>query len=120
MQFFSIIRIVGILVMCFSFTMLVPATVALIYGDGGGRAFLEAFALNFMVGTLLWWLCRDNKNKLRSREGFLIVVLFWVVLGLLGAVPFIILENPDLNVAESIFESFRLNYNGCNRHHRLR
>ncbi len=92
--------------MCFSFTMLVPATVALIYGDGGGRAFLEAFALNFMVGTLLWWLCRDNKNELRSREGFLIVVLFWVVLGLLGAVPFIILENPDLNVAESIFESF--------------
>ncbi len=36
----------------------------------------------------------------------MIVVLFWVVLGLLGAVPFIILENPDLNVAESIFESF--------------
>ncbi|MEG9499839.1 TrkH family potassium uptake protein [Mannheimia indoligenes] len=106
MQFFSIIRIVGILVMCFSFTMLVPATVALIYGDGGGRAFLEAFALNFLVGTLLWWLCRHNKNELRSREGFLIVVLFWVVLGLLGAVPFIILENPDLNVAESIFESF--------------
>lgn len=47
----------------FSFTMLVPATVALIYGDGGGRAFLEAFALNFMVGTLLWWLCRDNKTS---------------------------------------------------------
>lgn len=106
MQFFSIIRIVGILVMCFSSTMLVPATVALIYGDGGGRAFLEAFLLNFVVGTLLWWFCRNNKNELRSREGFLIVVLFWVVLGLLGAVPFMILETPDLNMAESIFESF--------------
>lgn len=86
--------------------MLVPAFVALIYGDGGGRAFIEAFVLNFGVGTVLWWLCRKHKNELRSREGFLIVVLFWVVLGSLGAVPFILLENPDLNFSESIFESF--------------
>ncbi|QGM81500.1 TrkH family potassium uptake protein [Otariodibacter oris] len=106
MQFLSIIRIVGILVMLFSFTMLVPASVALIYGDGGGRAFLEAFLLNFVVGTVLWWFCRDYKYELRSREGFLIVVLFWVVLGSLGAVPFILLERPNLNFAESIFESF--------------
>lgn len=106
MQFLSIIRIVGILVMCFSFTMLVPAFVALIYGDGGGRSFLEAFLLNFSVGTILWWFCRNNKQELRSREGFLIVVLFWVVLGSLGAVPFILLENPDLNFSQSIFESF--------------
>lgn len=106
MQLFSIVRIVGILVMCFSFTMLVPAVVALIYGDGGGGAFMEAFMLNFCVGTLLWWFCRSHKNELRAREGFLIVVLFWVVLGTLGAVPFILLEQPDLNFSESIFESF--------------
>lgn len=106
MQFLSILRIVGILVMCFSFTMLVPAFVALIYGDGGGRAFLEAFVLNFSLGTALWWFCRKHRQELRAREGFLIVVLFWVVLGSLGAVPFIILEKPDLNFSESIFESF--------------
>lgn len=106
MQFLSIIRIVGILVMCFSFTMLVPAFVALIYGDGGGKSFLEAFVLTFSVGTVLWWLCRQHKYELRSREGFLIVVLFWVVLGSLGAVPFILLENPDLNFSQSMFESF--------------
>ncbi|OOR99068.1 potassium transporter [Haemophilus paracuniculus] len=106
MQFFTIMRIVGILVMSFSFTMLVPAFVALIYDDGGGRAFLEAFLLNFTVGAVLWWFCRKHKNELRSREGFLIVVLFWVVLGSLGAVPFILLEKPDLNFSESVFESF--------------
>ncbi|EFM89247.1 trk-type K+ transport system, membrane component [Actinobacillus pleuropneumoniae] len=106
MQFLSILRIVGILVMSFSFTMLLPAFVALIYGDGGGREFLQSFLLTFSVGTLLWWFSRNQKNELRSREGFLIVVLFWVVLGSLGAVPFIILEHPDLNFSESIFESF--------------
>lgn len=92
--------------MSFSFTMLVPAFVALIYGDGGGRAFIEAFLLNFSVGSGLWWFCRHARQALRAREGFLIVVLFWVVLGSLGAVPFILLENPDLNFSESIFESF--------------
>lgn len=106
MQFFSIIRIVGILVMSFSFAMLLPAFVALLYGDGGGRAFVEAFLLNFSVGTGLWWFCRHSRQPLRAREGFLIVVLFWVVLGLLGAVPFILLDNPDLNFSASIFESF--------------
>lgn len=106
MQFFSILRIMGVLMMSFSFTMLVPAGVALIYGDGGGRAFIEAFLLNFSVGLVLWWFCRQHKNELRAREGFLLVVLFWVVLGSLGAVPFILLEQPDLNFTESIFESF--------------
>ena len=99
-------RIVGFLVMSFSFTMLLPAFVALIYDDGGGRAFLEAFMLNFLVGAVIWWLCRHEKSELRSREGFLIVVLFWVVLGTLGAVPFIILDHPDLTFTESMFESF--------------
>ncbi|MDY5106044.1 TrkH family potassium uptake protein [uncultured Actinobacillus sp.] len=106
MQFFTIIRIVGVLVMSFSLTMLLPALVALVYGDGGGREFLEAFSITFVVGALLWWSCREYKQQLRAREGFLIVVLFWIVLGCLGAVPFILLEHPDLNVSESIFESF--------------
>lgn len=106
MQFFTIIRIVGVLVMSFSLTMLLPALVALVYGDGGGREFLEAFSITFAVGALLWWSCREYKQQLRAREGFLIVVLFWIVLGCLGAVPFILLEHPDLNVSESIFESF--------------
>ncbi|HDR0714318.1 TPA: potassium transporter KefA, partial [Pasteurella multocida] len=43
MRILSIIRIVGILVMCFSLTMLAPAFVALLYGDGGGKAFMQTF-----------------------------------------------------------------------------
>ena len=53
MHILSIIRIIGILIMCFSGTMLIPAFVALIYGDGGGKAFMQAFALSLTVGMLL-------------------------------------------------------------------
>ena len=81
MHILSIIRIIGILIMCFSGTMLIPAFVALIYGDGGGKAFMQAFALSLTVGMLLWWPCHHHKQELRSRDGFLIVVAFWFVLG---------------------------------------
>lgn len=106
MYFLSILRIIGILVICFSSTMLLPALVALIYGDGGGRAFMEAFALSSIAGALLWWFCHDHKEQLRSRDGFLIVVAFWGVLGSLGAIPFLLLDHPDLTISAAFFEAF--------------
>lgn len=41
---------------------------------------------------MLWWPNRKEKGELKSREGFLIVVLFWTVLGSVGALPFIFSE----------------------------
>ena len=106
MHFLSILRIVGILVMCFSCTMLLPAFVALLYGDGGGKAFIQSFVMSAIGGAILWWACHEHKEELRSREGFLIVVAFWVVMGSLGAIPFILSDNPDLTVSSAFFEAF--------------
>lgn len=106
MHILSIVRIVGILVMCFSVAMLAPAFVALIYGDGGGKAFMQSFVISLIVGTTLWWSCHSHKQELRSREGFIIVVAFWVVLGSLASIPFMLFEYPDLTVASSFFEAF--------------
>ena len=106
MHILSIIRIIGILVMCFSGTMLVPAFVALIYGDGGGKAFMQAFMLSLTAGTLLWWPCHHYKQELRSRDGFLIVVAFWLVLGSLATLPLLLFDSPHLTVASAVFEAF--------------
>lgn len=106
MHILSIIRIIGILVMCFSCTMLVPAFVALIYYDGGGAAFMRAFAISLGVGVLLWWPCHHHKQELRSREGFLIVVLFWFVLGGLATLPLLLFDEPHLTFASAAFEAF--------------
>ncbi|PJG82311.1 TrkH family potassium uptake protein [Caviibacterium pharyngocola] len=106
MHILSIVRIVGILVMCFSVTMLAPAFVALMYGDGGGKAFMQSFAISLVVGTILWWSCHLHKEELRSREGFLIVVAFWVVLGSLATLPFMLFEHPQLSLSAAFFEAF--------------
>lgn len=92
--------------MCFSITMLAPAFVALWYADGGGKAFMQSFAISLSAGAMLWWLCRHHKEELRSREGFLIVVSFWVVLGSLATLPFVLFEYPKLSVSSAFFEAF--------------
>ena len=42
---------------------------------------------------------------MRSRDGFLITVLFWTVLGLVGSLPFILSSLVPLGITDSIFES---------------
>jgi len=81
MHFRAITRIVGLLVILFSVTMIVPGLVALIYRDGAGRAFSQTFLMALAIGSLLWWPNRKQRTELKPREGFLIVVLFWTVLG---------------------------------------
>jgi trk system potassium uptake protein TrkH len=106
MQYRSIIRILGLLVAIFSITMLPPAFVAYWYKDGAGVPFLLSFFLSLLIGFAVWYPNRNEKSELKVREGFLIVVLFWTVLGAVGALPFWLTENPDMNLAASMFESF--------------
>ncbi|SET51345.1 Trk system potassium transporter TrkH [Thorsellia anophelis] len=106
MNFRTITRIVGLLIMIFSVTMIIPGVVALIYNDGAGRAFSKTFFVALTIGFLLWLPNRNQKQELKSREGFLIVALFWSVLGSVGALPFLFAEKPNLSVADAFFESF--------------
>lgn len=53
MHFRSITRIVGLLVILFSVTMIIPGIVALIYRDGAGRAFSQTFIVALIIGLML-------------------------------------------------------------------
>src|SRR5690554_6431838 len=106
MQYSQIQRIIGILLMLFSTSMLLPAAVGLYYGEHAREAFLIGFAITLSVGGLVWLPVRKRRNELRTRDGYLITVLFWLVLGLFGAVPLYLLDMPDLTVADAVFESF--------------
>ncbi|WP_026376024.1 TrkH family potassium uptake protein [Aestuariibacter salexigens] len=106
MQYRSIIRILGLLVALFSVTMIPPAFVSLIYQDGSGLPFLLAFLLCLITGTAFWYPNRFYKRDLRAKEGFLIVVLFWTVLASFGALPFMLLDQPEMSITDAFFESF--------------
>jgi trk system potassium uptake protein TrkH len=105
MQFSAVQRILGILLMLFSLTMIPPVIVSIWYGDGAVSAFLIAFVIILMVGGISWVMVRDQSRELRLRDGFMVVVMFWTVLGLSGSLPFALAEHPHLSLTDSVFES---------------
>ncbi|ALS31422.1 trk system potassium uptake protein TrkH [Pseudoalteromonas translucida KMM 520] len=106
MQFRTIIKILGQLVALFSITMMPPAIVSLIYKDGGGVPFVLAFIFSVTIGLMAYYPNRHEDGDLKAREGFLIVVLFWLVLGAFASLPLIFLQEPNLSLADAVFEAF--------------
>jgi len=105
MQFLTIGRMLGILLMLFSFTMLPPIAVSLWYNDGQLMAFTDAFAITLGLGFLVWLPCRKFRKELRVRDGFLITVMFWIVLSLSGSIPLYLSDAPSLSYTDAYFES---------------
>jgi trk system potassium uptake protein TrkH len=101
-----ILRILGMLLMVFSLTQLTPLILSLIYQDGAHPAFLLAFIVTLTSGVAMWMpMYKQQAEELRTRDGFLITSLFWLVLGLFGALPFLFSEQPHLPVSDAVFES---------------
>ncbi|MBW3567650.1 MAG: TrkH family potassium uptake protein [Proteobacteria bacterium] len=98
-------RIVGIFLMMFSFGMLPPIAVSLYYADGALDPFLYTFLFSLAAGVLLWLPRRKDHRDLRLREGFLIVTLFWVVLGGVSSLPFHFAAEPHLPFTDAVFEA---------------
>jgi len=105
MQFLVIQRILGLLMMVFSSTLLPPIVTGLIYQDGAILPFVEAFFLTLAAGFLLYLPVHKHKKELRLRDGFLVVVLFWSVLGVAGGLPIYLSGIYDISVTDAVFES---------------
>ncbi|MBD3671293.1 MAG: potassium transporter [Gammaproteobacteria bacterium] len=105
MQLKAILKIIGLLLMLFSTTMLTPLLVDQIYQEGDSLPFLYGFALTFATGLVLWLPLRNYRKELRLRDGFIVVVLFWTVLGLAGAIPFVFTLQPYMSFTDAAFES---------------
>ncbi len=105
MNLYVVQRIVGLLLMIFSVTMLPPVVVAAIYRDGGSLAFLGGFGLTLATGFIIWAPVRRATLDMRLRDGFLVVAGFWVVLGLFGAIPLYLSKEPVLTFTDAVFES---------------
>lgn len=98
-------RLIGLLLMMFSTALLPPIIVDLLYQEDAGRAFYLSFLLLFIVGLFLFFPVRRHRGDLRLRDGFIVVVLFWLVLGLAGALPLVLYEPLAIDISDAVFES---------------
>lgn len=101
-----ILKILGLLLMVFSASLVPPVLIALFYQDGALISFVKVLIGVLVLGVLLWYPTRNYKQELKIRDGFLIVVIFWTVLGFFGALPFYIEKEVPLSLTDAIFESF--------------
>lgn len=105
MRLSVIAKILGLLMMLFSLTMLPPVLISLLYQDGQILPFLEGFAIVLVLGAILWYPVRHSSQDLRVRDGFLITSLFWIVLSLAGSIPFFLSSEPQMSYVDALFEA---------------
>ena len=98
-------HILGVLLMLFSVTLLPPMAVAWWYGESEVDAFFTGFLLLLGIGLLIRLSAGRGRHELRMRDGFLVVVLFWTVLGLSGALPLVLADGMDISLTDAAFES---------------
>ena len=103
MHWRSIARLFGLLLMLYSASFLPPIVVSLFYADGEWGDFAVSLVTAVAVGFVLWWPNREHKRELTVREGFLFVTVFWVGLGFVSSIPFII--GLHLDLTDALFES---------------
>ncbi len=97
-------RVTGILLTLFSIALLLPVVVAVIYQEDTIRVFVTAFAITLISGLAMWLLPR-SRRELLSGDGFFITVLFYLGLGLFGALPLYLFKSLDLSFTNAAFES---------------
>jgi len=98
-------RILGLLLMIFSVTMLPPLFFSILFSDQSWLAFVQCFVLILLAGLVVWYPVRNRSKDLRLRDGFLIVASFWTVLGTAGALPLYLADMPAMSLTDAIFES---------------
>lgn len=106
MHFRAILRIVGSLMMMFSFSMVPPWLFSLLFDDQAAVVFQQAFVYTFFTGFVVWLILRKYTTELSIKDGFVVTVLFYLSLGTFGAIPFLPDEGIGLSPVNAIFESF--------------
>ena len=83
-------------------SFVVPLAVAIFYGDSLIAVFGSGMFILVLLGFLSWFFTKDNKQELSLSDGFVITVLFWLVLSVSGSIPFVLF---GFSVVDSFFES---------------
>lgn len=102
MNYAMIAYLSGVIILIEAGFMLLPALVALIYGEASGIWFLVAVAAAGLLGFLLL-LRKPKRRTMYAKEGFVITALAWILISLIGAAPFT-LSGQIPSYLDAVFE----------------
>jgi len=106
MKFPFTTRILGTLLMIFSLAQIFPGFLAYFFGEQEiVYSFISAGFVTFLIGCFLFFLSSEKNGDLRTKDGFIITIFFWTVLGFFGSIPFYLTNLEGVSYIDSLFES---------------
>ncbi len=109
-KYAEIIFVIGIIVSLFSFFFFLPVIVSLIYKENVHLIFALVGIFSLTAGLGISFLFKNpqdqfrSKRELQPRDGFLLVILVWVILSFISSMPFYF-HFENLSLAAAIFEA---------------
>jgi len=102
----SVLYLEGRLICLVSFFLMISSGVAFFYGEGNtGLVFIATALVSAVLG--IFWIIRYQKTAeeaIGHKEAFLLVTLSWILISLIGAVPFY-LTKAIPSFVDAFFES---------------
>ena len=98
-----IVYILGAILLIEAFFMLLPLLTALVYHEVTGRWFLYVLVGAAALGFASMLLSRPRNKTIYTKDGLVIVALGWIVLSLVGALPFT-LSGEIPSYLDAVFE----------------
>lgn len=103
MNYRMILYVMRYILCCEGALMLLPTATALVYRESVGYSFVICIALCLLLG-FPFRLRRPKNSELRAREGLVTVALSWIMMSVIGAIPFVISASIP-NPIDAFFET---------------
>jgi trk system potassium uptake protein TrkH len=97
-------NILGVLLILFGSVMLVAGGVSAYYEDGATTGILISGIITIFIGAASWRYKFQTSAIVNKREGYLIVALGWILMGLTGALPYYF-TGATSSPTDAVFES---------------
>ena len=106
MKFPFTTKILGALLMIFSLALIFPGFLAYFLDEKEYiQTFLTTGFITLLIGSFLYFLASDKNGDLRTKDGFIITIFFWTVLGFFGSLPLYLANLEGVRYIDALFES---------------
>lgn len=95
-RFCTLAFVLGLILMVFGLTYLLPIATSLIYHDG--------MSINISAGGVLALSTMHFRGELKTRDGYLLVAFFWMLMSSAATLP-LMWGIPGLSFTDAFFET---------------
>jgi trk system potassium uptake protein TrkH len=99
-----VVNVLSKVLIVFSFCYLLPVIISLFYQEHSHKYFIKSFVMTAGPGYLIWIATRQFQRELKTRDGFLLVVLTWIGVAAFSTLP-LMYAISELSFTDAFFET---------------